>query len=160
MKFFISFALFLFCMPFIVLGWFVVPTLLACGWQGYTTFWGNAKWGNGAADPAYGKTGFWAAYVWLALRNPVNNLSIKYMAVTQKAYTLTGNANTGNETQGGTYDIAMGLWWEHYTVIPYSIFGSKRCVRFRYGWKINNGTPGTLAPFVFSFNPWMNYTGA
>jgi hypothetical protein len=135
----------------------VVPLILPTKWEGYTTIFGNAKWGRGRTHPYNFTRGFWSECNWLVLRNPVNNLMCRTLAVRAGAYHLVGDARIGDKTKGGFYYARMREFWEFYWVKPYTVFGSKRCVRVRVGWKIvNSDRP---AAFVFAISPFKRYLG-
>lgn len=111
--------------------------------------------------------GWWASYQWLALRNPTFNFS-KYILglVATGEYTYTGTpldangeSQIGDKTGPGWSWCRMGWAWEFYYIKPYSIFGTRRCVRIRAGWKIFNKDKGERCQFVFVPNPLMTYSG-
>lgn len=160
-RFFISLLIFIIvCIPFIVIGFPVTAVMLLTKWDGRTTPFGNAKWGKGDLNPAYLKSGYWAAFVWLAYRNPVNNLLSRPMAVKiTETRRLKGNAIIGDKIAGGFYSIRMGWKWEYYWIKPYTVFSARRCIRLRFGWKLWQAPWGSKAPYVFAFNPWKLYLG-
>jgi hypothetical protein len=157
LRFIASLAIFISCIPVIILGLFVIPILLLTSWDGTTTPWGNARWGKGETNPAWMKTGYWNNFVWLALRNPDNNYDTTTLAINKKPYTWQGNLVIGDQIAPGFYAIAMGWAWEYYWIYKYNFLGA-RCIRIRFGWKINGATTPTV-PFVFAINPWANYGG-
>lgn len=137
----------------------VVAILLGSGWNGRTTIFGNAKWGKGELNPSWMKSGFWAAFIWLMWRNPVDNLCARVLALRLRNYTHSGDAAVGDKIAGGFYAIKMGWAWEYYWVKPYTVFGSRRCVRVRLGWKIYQAAAEYFCPYVCAFNPWKPYSG-
>lgn len=132
----------------------VVAVLLLTSWDGTSTLFGNAKWGKGETNPTYLKSGYWAAYNWLVLRNPVNNLHSNYLGVKRSPIVYSGDIGIGDKTYGGSYFIKMGKAWEYYLIKPYG----KRCLRIRMGWKILGNEP--KAAFVFCINPFKKYLGS
>lgn len=155
---FISFLIWFFVqLPLVIIGVFIIPIMLMLGWAGYSSLWGNLQWGAGATNPSYMKTGFWAAYNWLALRNPTSNLGSRYLSVIKQASMLTGNANIGDKKASGSYWIKMGLAWEYYYIKPW--LWNKVCIRFRAGWKLADAALGDKCSFVFSYNPIKPYSG-
>lgn len=159
-RLFLSFLVFtVICLPCIIVSIPVVAYLLHTPWDGLTTIFGNAKWGRGTAHPTYKAVGFWQEFIWLVWRNPVNNLMAIYLGVAHKpSYWLEGKPDIGDKIAAGFYQARMGWAWEYYWIKPYTVFGSKRCVRVRIGWKIYNN-PGR-ASYVFAINPWKVYLGA
>lgn len=160
-KFILSLLIFaVICLPMMLVSIPVVAVLLLTNWDGKTTWFGNAKWGKGDQNPAYlGKTGYWNAFNWLVIRNPINNFSSFELSTESKPYTATGNENIGDKIAGGLYSIKMGKFWEVYWIKPYTLFGTKRCIRLRFGWKISKTVPGSLCQFVFAPNPFKPYLG-
>mgnify|MGYP000172614806 CR=1 FL=1 len=158
----VSFLIFvLVCVPAIILSIPIVALLLLTKWDGRSTIFGNRTWGRATDHPDHGTKGsYWLEFNWLVLRNPVNNLSCQYLAVparVEQAY--IGNERVGDKIAGGLYEITMGPWWEIYWIRPYTVFNSRRCVRFRAGWKIDGTAPGDLCAYVFTLNPWKSYLG-
>lgn len=155
-----SVALFLFIqLPLMLVSVPVVALNLIDGWDGRDTIFGNDKWGKGELNPAYMKSGYWAAFVWLVWRNPVNNLLSFTLAAPMQPYHLKyGNPNIGDKIHGGWYFVRMGFFWEYYIIFPYMFLGKKYCIRIRIGWKIL-ANPSNRAPFVLVFNPCKKYLG-
>lgn len=154
----ISFLIYLLIvLPAILVSIFVVPVMLACGWKGYTTLFGNSKWGKANTHPYLATKGFLQEFNWLVLRNPVNNLHTKLLSVTVASSTIVqGKPNIGDKTAGGFFEARSGWFWELYWVIPYNFIG-RRCLRARIGWKlINSDKP---AAFVFAITPLKKYSG-
>lgn len=146
------------CLPATILGVFVVPVLLKTSWDRRTTIWGNSKWGGGTTHPDHMVKGFLGEFLWLAWRNPTYNLGTHYLSVGQKPYQLEGKVAVGDKVGEGWYFITMKSAWEFYYIKAYTVFGSRRCVRFRAGWKIeSNDKP--RASFVFALNPVKSYKG-
>lgn len=154
-------AFLLLCVPCMIISVPVVAIMLRSHWNGRTTIFGNAKWGRGTDHFAYPTHGnYWEEFNWLVLRNPVNNLHSFTLAVRNITPVLYDGPNydVGDKTQGGFYMLTMGLAWEMYWIKPYTIFGSRRCIRARIGWKIYEDND-ELAAFVFAFNPFKSYLG-
>lgn len=136
----------------------VVAIMLLTSWKGYTTPFGNAKWGKGSRNPAWMRSGYWAAFIWLVWRNPVNNLCSLTLAIPLKEAELHGDPKIGDKIRGGFYYIKMGSAWEYYWIKPYTAFGKRRCIRARIGWKIWGMDTPTCA-FVWAINPFKEYLG-
>lgn len=159
--FLISLWLFLtIVLPLQLLAWPCLAIALLTSWDGRTYFFGNEKWGRATNHYLAPTEGKWLKeLIWMAWRNPVYNLQAKYFSTPMKAYKLTGDAGIGDKLRGGFYRIKMGLSWEYYLIIPYVVGDNNwRCVRARWGWKINENN-GPVATLVFSINPWKEYIG-
>jgi hypothetical protein len=155
----ISLVIYLLCWPFIVLGFPIVALLLLTSWSGRTTIFGNQKHGMAVDHPAYQAKTYWDKFLWLAWRNPVNNLFHFLGCWHNPALIKTkGDLGIGDKTRGGFYYQTMGMVWSIYWVKPYTIGSERRCVRLRAGWKIDGGKG--ICDFVFVFNPWKEYAGA
>lgn len=146
------------CIPLIVVSIPVVAIMLLTKWDGYTTIFGNAKWGKANEHFSYPTKGWWQEFNWLVLRNPINNFMSITLGAKPKPYTLEGTPDIGEKIAAGSYFITMGYAIEHYLIKPYTLFGSSRCLRVRIGWKIKDNVQ-PLAPFVFAINPWKPYSG-
>lgn len=83
MKFVISSALFwLVQLPMILLSFIAVPVMLLAGWDGYSTWFGNKKYGPGDTHykaPSNGE--FWKRVQFLCIRNPVSNFGKGVLSV-------------------------------------------------------------------------------
>lgn len=155
----VSFFIFaIICVPIIIISVPVVGVMLLTKWDGRSTIFGNSKWGRANNHFAYPTKNYWEEFIWLVYRNPVNNLMTNNLAVSQRAYILKGDAYIGDKQKGGFYTVKMGRAWEYYWIKPYTIFGIKKCIRVRIGWKIYKNTNST-AQFVFVPNPIMTYRG-
>lgn len=153
-----SFLIFLLvCLPMMVLSVPVVAVLLLTKWNGRSTIFGNAKWGRANNHFTYPTKGWWQEFNWLVIRNPVNNLLTKTLAIDwgDRLRNLNGDEDIGDKTHGGFYKChVIGLpIWEYYWVKPYG----KKCIRVRIGWKLFNAD--RPAAFVFAVNPWKVYLG-
>lgn len=160
LHFFITAFIWLFvCVPLMLVSVPVVALLLLTKWDGRTTWFGNSKHGratNHFDHPTKGS--YWLEFNWLVLRNPINNFAGHVLAAAMRDYDVWGDEPIGDKVAGGFYGVKMGPYWEYYWIKPYTIFGSRRCVRARIGWKIN-GTTTPEASFVFVLNPWKTYRG-
>lgn len=158
--FLIAFGIYLFAIfPAILASIPVVAILLLTKWDGRTTIFGNSKWGRGNDHFAHATKGYWQEFVWLVLRNPVNNLhSHKFAARMSFPRIPYGNPHIGDKIGEGFYKILMTPFFEYYLIKAYKIFGGRRCIRIRFGWKIKDNLEET-APFVFAINPWRTYSG-
>lgn len=157
----ISFLIFLLVrLPANIIAMPCLAIALKTKWDGRTWFFGNAKHGR-ATNHYLAPTGgdYLQELLWMAWRNPTYNLGAKILSVRMvDEYDIAGDEDIGDKKKGGFYEIRMGIFWEYYYILPYTIFGSKRCVRLRAGWKISGNT-NDLAEWVFSFNPWKEYGG-
>lgn len=134
--------------------------------------WGNEDHGNDGDEFWIVKkgagTGWWASYQWLALRNPTFNFSKYKLGLTSTGHTTyvgvppldaAGNSQIGDKKGGGWSWVRMGWAWEFYYIKPYTIFGQRKCIRFRAGWKLFNKTKGESCQFVCAPTPYMTYEG-
>lgn len=160
-RIFLSSIIYLATLPIIFAGYPVVALLLLTSWDGRSTIWGNRKWGRAREHPSPDSrtSGYWSELLWLAWRNPVNNLFCEVLAVdwSQEIRRVRGDEDIGDKKRGGFYAASVGDIWEYYWVKPYTVFGARRCVRARIGWKILNAD--MPAAFVFAINPWKKYLG-
>lgn len=164
----LSLVVYIFSLPLLIISVPSVAILLLTAWDGRSFFFGNAKWGRGDQNPAWMKSGYWPAFVWLLWRNPLNNFLIFDLSLKQKPYTIKGDPGIGEKTNAGFYAIRMGWAWEYYWIIKYTAepwllkllpsTEKNRCIRARFGWKIN-GNDSPTAPFVCAINPWKPYSG-
>lgn len=71
-------------LPLIVTSAFVVPFMLYQGWEGYTTLFGNYKYGRYGNKAAPSKN-FFDECVFLVLRNPISNFGKITVSVSSRA---------------------------------------------------------------------------
>jgi hypothetical protein len=119
---------------------------------------------------------FWERYYWLALRNPMNYFSVKYLGLPYvENFRIFGNTETSDQGESGyvfkegfsDHDALTSIPCVHsksncaefYYVKAYKLFGKDLCIRFRVGHKLPHTLKGVLihAGFVFTFNPFMPY---
>lgn len=153
---------FLIELPATIIAWPCLAIALLTKWDGRTWFFGNIKHGR-ATDHYLAPTNgsYWKELMWMAWRNPVYNLTAKTLAITLPdplEYDFAGDEEIGDKIAGGFYEVRLGKFWEFYWIKPYTIFGKKRCVRARIGWKIHNNTTPT-AEIVCAVNPFKEYQG-
>lgn len=121
-----------------------VNRTVADGWK-YIALpkWANWLWGNdkyGAEGNWFwnGKT-FWKRYVWLALRNPANNLqrySLFRFDTDPKEVRWIGDKLVDDVRGFSGFQIAWQGWHSGlYWIIPYK--NIDKCLRIRLGYKIN-----------------------
>ena len=150
--------------PMQVLGLFVVPIGLKTGFTGILWPWGNNDHPDNGGLFWKTKCGdsWWCAYQWFALRNPTNNLSHWLGFKSEgKAIFIDGTSRKIGDTKAeGWYYLCERLAWEVYYIKAYSVFGQRKCLRVRVGWKINNADNGELCPFCFVISPFHEYSGA
>ncbi len=161
-KVFISFLIWIFvCIPAIIIAPFVVSVLLLTKWDGRSTIFGNRRHGRGNNHFSFPTKGYWQEFNWLVLRNPVSNLCFETLAIKQDFYKIkcVPVCNIGDKDNEGYYLIKMGKFWEFHYIKKYTIFGFKKCIRLRAGWRIKDNENKT-ASFTFQFNPIKTYRGA
>ncbi len=133
--------------------------------------------------------GRYARFVWIALRNPLNYFSYKYLGVTPQSsivcltlsQTFSKSMPAGSKTTVGDsaqdaagkfyveYLIDSKFYYEYYIVYKYPTYvdtylfrGTPTCLRFRLGHKL--GAPGELQygktiQDVFVISPFKTYSG-
>lgn len=155
-----SACIFLFAVaPLMAISYPVVAILLLTKWDAHTTWFGNAKWGDGTLHPSHTTHNYWQRLMWLCWRNPINNFQcITLAAKVRESYDIEGDIGVDDLTHGGWYKIRMGFFYEYCSVRPYQLFG-KRCIRVRIGWKIKDKKIGDLCQFAFIVNPIEPYRG-
>ena len=151
-------------LPMMLLGYVIVPYGLKYGFTGI--FW---PWGNDD-HPDNGGTfwkkqcvgSLWCAYQWFALRNPTFNWSKYFLGFKSegKALFIDGTSRKIGDTKAEGWYYARERWaWEVYYIKAYSIFGYRKCFRFRCGWKIMGRNSGEYAQFCFVISPIHSYSG-
>ena len=68
-------------LPVVLLSIVVVPIMLYCGWEGYTTPFGNKNYGRHGNSHLEPPETLWKSYVFLVFRNPVSNWGKDYLSV-------------------------------------------------------------------------------
>jgi hypothetical protein len=129
--------------------------------------WGNKDHGNDGEEFWAKKTAGWPrflrCYVWLALRNPTFNWS-KYIL----GHVSTGTSKRvygtqekiGDKVAEGWYFAEEGNVWEFYYIKKIGVvLGKERCIRYRFGWKIDGKKEGDICQLCFVPNPLMPYYG-
>lgn len=138
--------------PMIALSIITVPLMLGLGWDGYTTWFGNRKYGRYGND-AYRTRRQWQEFVFLVVRNPVSNFGKEVMSHTVAApVTIEGNPAITDGAPGitGWYYARSGWAWEVRAV--YRTFPG-RCFEGRWGWKLAGKAIGDECTFVCRANP-------
>lgn len=161
LHFLISLAIALVALPATIAGVPLLAVMLLTKWDGTTYFFGNTKYPRSKAAthyaaPTEGK--YWKELMWYGFRNPVYNLGAHYLSIKMRPYTITGDRTIGDKKRPGFYAIKMGWAWEYYWIYKYYAFGTWRCIRLRFGWKICDNT-GDTAEQCFVPNPVMPYRG-
>lgn len=160
-KVLISFLIWIFiCVPVILISPFIVGVLLLTKWDGRSTIFGNRRHGRGNNHFSFPTKGYFQEFNWLVLRNPVSNLCFETLAVKQKSYDIEcfPRCDIGDKNYPGYYIAQMGLFWEFHYIKTYNIFGFRKCVRLRAGWRIKDNDK-ELSSFTFQFNPIKTYRG-
>lgn len=81
MEFVASTLIFIFMwFPVWLVSLFAVPVMLWMDWSGYTTWFGNYKWGRGINHYKAKATTFWKQWYFLCWRNPVSNFGTQVLA--------------------------------------------------------------------------------
>lgn len=120
-----------------------------------------------ASGPKYGR------YTWLAWRNPINYFSYFYLGIEpcihvnliEHRTTQPTPIGDGIDHHGGHMYVFYLMdgqpAYEYYSVIPYTLFGMRLCVRFRMGHKFGgpDQARGEWVQEVFVFNPVQPYEG-
>ena len=115
----------------------------------------------------------WNTYVWLAWRNPLNYFQYAILGweypgsilLPQAELHYIGNTNVGDDSAEGFLRIEAVTWgdksvsYEYYYIKAYTIFGQRKCIRFRMGHKLKNLVVRETAQWVLVFNPVMGYSG-
>jgi hypothetical protein len=169
MHFILSTLIKLVCdLPLLLLGLVIVPFALLFEKNNHLPFWAEWCWGNKDhgndgekfwAAKTVGQSRFWRCYQWLALRNPCFNWGKYILGTTFTSYEHVGDIKVGDKSGPGSYWCFMGPYWEYYSITPYTLFGTKRCLRIRFGWKIYGKAVGDECQFVWVINPVMPYFG-
>ena len=100
--------------------------------------------------------------LWLC-RNPAYGFDFQVLgsrALTNPVYMSFGDEDTSNLPIHSGYIFRTlhednYLIFQLYLVKDYSIFGSRRCIRINFGWKVWKSSEGHARQFVCSINPWM-----
>lgn len=158
-------------LPLMLLGYIVVPIALKFEKDNHLPWWAEWCWGN--KDHGNDGEDFWAkrtigwsrfkrCFWWLVVRNPTFNWSKYIIGYESKGTSKVVAGYTtpiGDKKAAGWYYAREDWVWEYYAIVPYTIFGSKRCIRFRAGWKILGKDEGEIAQFVFAPSPFHSYSG-
>lgn len=109
----------------------------------------------------------WNKYWWVAIRNPINYFTYKYLSFDWKDVTILrlGNFNVGdsrNKVPGICYTEVFSdgdVYYEYYVIVK---FNENWCFRFRMGYKIGDpetNALGTIQQQVLVLQPVKSYTG-
>lgn len=140
----------------IPLSTFAVPVMLWRGWEGYTGWFGNRRYGR-YGNAAYPTNNRWQEWLFLVVRNPISNFGKEVLAVTvRKTVRMAGNPTITDGVPGitGWYYARSGWAWEVRAV--YKTFPG-RCFEGRWGWKIPGKDLGESATFVCRANPFKKF---
>lgn len=142
-------------------GLFLVPFGIRYGFTGLLWPWGNDDHPDQGGEFWRSKCGvnWWCAYQWFALRNPAFNWGKYVLGIRYRPYSFTGDGGIGDKKKGGWYWCTAGIFSEFYWIKPYTLFGSRRCIRVRFGWKLYGKTSGDTCQFCGVINPVMPYSG-
>lgn len=147
---------FLTYIPLIVVSAFVVPVMLMKGWEGYTTWFGNRKYGR-FGNKAYWTESRFQEWLFLVIRNPISNFGKETMSVTLTQPVIgIGDPEITDGKPGitGYYYARSGWKWEVRMV--YKTFPG-RCFEGRWGWKMLGKQQGDKCTFVCRENPFKKY---
>jgi hypothetical protein len=116
------------------------------------------------------KTGWFNYYKFIALRNPLNyfsyhvlgvNCSIPGCKIISTDKEVGDNIAPGfqyTELQDSNFKCLAYLYdWIWVYKLP--LTNTKKCIRFRLGWKLNGLGTGPIAQEVLVFSPFHSYTG-
>ena len=142
--------------PMIFLSILLVPYMLHFDWRGYSTWFGNRKYGKYGND-AYKTETAWQEFVFLVVRNPISNFGKEVMSHTVSApVTIDGTTDITDGAPGitGWYYARSGWAWEVRSV--YRTFEG-RCFEGRWGWKLAGKAIGDECTFVCRANPFKRF---
>lgn len=150
-------------MPAAALGLVAVPIMLLFGWNGFTTMFGNAKYGKHGNDAEPARN-FFQSWRFLARRNPISNMGHGLLAnwvntdKPTEIWGFTGVTDGPAKIRGWYFILHPEDIWEYRFVWP--TFPG-RCLEVRIGWKLN-GLVGEddyykLATFVCRYNPFRKF---
>lgn len=140
----------------IPLSFLVVPIMLYFGWSGYTTWFGNRKYGR-YGNTAHPSKNTWDDFVFLTWINPVSNFGKEVMSVVVKdPVFVEGNKDITDGAPGvvGSYVARSGWKWE-VRIVKKTFPG--RCFEGRWGWKLNGKQLGEECTFVCRANPFKKF---
>jgi len=146
-------------------------------WDNASTYInGHYPLGDGlSGDPTYrkerAKAGhtnlFWERFYWLALRNPMNYFEVFNLGLTgYKTTRIESTSPTGRIDrtliEGYSYTEARNpmekkIAYQYYYVKFYTLFGKRRSIWFRWGWKLphNLNESWSMEGWVFSLSLWQ-----
>jgi len=133
--------------------------MLYFGWEGYSTWFGNRKYGR-YGNKAHPSKTFFDDFLFLTWINPVSNFGKEVMSIVPKKpiELIEGRTDiTDGEAQiEGYYYLRSGWYWE--IRIVKATFPGK-CFEGRFGWKLNGKTYPTdeECTFVARFNPFRKF---
>jgi len=123
---------------------------------------------------AVAESGIWNRYCWLAWRNPLNYFGYIYLGVLLDGLIIVKQdtpAINGRDV-GDATDCVPGLYYtectvknktyfEYYYIKTYTLFGQKKCFRFRMGHKLQHPQEniGKHCQFVMVISPYHSYSG-
>lgn len=162
-------------LPLIVVGIVALPVVAFFYDIGKMPIW--SRWFD-SADPYVGrdtttieiinKQGWFKKYWWVAIRNPINYFSYKYLSFVldeDALFILEGEPNVGDSTgdiPGYKYIEVIQkdkTYYEYYYIKKWS---KTKCFRFRMGYKIGDpylNQKGEIQQEVLVLQPYKSYSG-
>ncbi len=120
--------------------------------------------------------GWWARYVWLAWRNPLNYFHYHHLGLHWNGHEVYLRHNPDEDNVGDSTNDHPGLrhieveqiddlgnrhtYFEYYWIYVYP-FNKKVCFRFRLGHKISDldNPAGSISQWVYVISPWKKFSG-
>lgn len=166
-----------FVVPLMIAGWFILPIVLLFVRKDEIRLPSLFKWFDSADSyidrdtsvyKAVCQEGYWARYIWLAFRNPINYVGYKVLGFqfdgTEMYYNYDSKQfDIGDTSREGIRTIELmkneKIFYEYYIIKKWS---QTKCLRIRLGWKIkDNLNPiGSWCQWVFVFQIWKDYSGS
>lgn len=135
---------------------FSVPVMLWFGWEGYTSWFGNRRYGR-HGNTAYPTNNRWHEWLFLVVRNPISNFGKEVFSYTvADPVMVDGDPTITDGAPGitGWYMARSGRAWEVRAV--YKTFPG-RCFEGRWGWKLAGKAMGDKCTFVCRANPFKKF---
>lgn len=157
-------------LPLMLLGYLVFPIAYLFEKDNHLPiwawFWDNKDHGIDGesfwAKRTVGWSRFHRCFWWSVVRNPTFNWSKYVLGFTSNggAKRIAGTqATIGDKKAEGWYFAVEGPVWEFYYIKAYSVFGKRKCIRLRCGWKLDGKKFGEVAQFCFAPSLAMTYEG-
>lgn len=184
-------VLFFVALPLEISGWFILPIVLLFVPMSQIKLPSLFRWYdcsdmyNGRDYSTYAavcREGYWARYTWLAWRNPCNYFGYFHLSFIFNSNGVYEVCNPAEFDVGNTTGARAGFRYIEYkqAELPSGAFykleekektyyeycwiykwSSKKCLRYRMGWKIGNNTNpvGSYCQWVCVLQPYIDYSG-